>query len=291
MMRRIATFALATLALGLAAACNGDEDASPIPGGTALPSGAAAAAAVLNGGAPGEGESVALEIAAASDLRPLIEDLVPVLERRCGATVSAVFGSSGQLKSQIEAGAPFDIFLSADQAYPLELLRGGHVAPNGAAAYAVGRIVVATRPGLEPARDLESLDRSDIRTIAMANPVHAPYGRAAEQALRSAGVYDTVRNRLVLGENIRQATDYVARGDADAGIVALSLAVSLPSLAYTVVDASLHEPIVQAGAVIKGTGAERTARCVLHYLLTEEGQAALARFGFEPVQGAASGDR
>jgi molybdate transport system substrate-binding protein len=290
-MMRIALLVLISMAPGLAAACTGDEDASPVPTGTALPYGAAAAAAVLNGGAPGEGESASLEIAAASDLRPLIEDLVPVLERRCGATVSAVFGSSGQLKSQVEAGAPFDLFLSADQAYPLELLQGGHVAPNGVAAYAVGRIVVATRPGLEPVRDPGGLVRSDIRTIAMANPAHAPYGRAAEQALRSAGIYDTVRDRLVLGENIRQATDYVARGDADAGIVALSLAINQPSLAYSVVDASLHEPIVQAGAVIEGTGAERTARCVLHYLLTGEGQAALARFGFEPVEGAVGGAR
>jgi molybdate transport system substrate-binding protein len=210
-------------------------------------------------------------------------EIEPDIEQSCQTDVTFVFGSSGQLSTQIQAGADFGLYLSADSQYPADLVKAGLVVPNGTAAYGQGRIVVATRPGIEPVTNLEDLSRADIKRIAIANPVHAPYGRAAQQALETAGVYDTLKAKLVLGENIRQTTDYVEKGDADAGIVALSLVITGSPAAYTLIDAAAHRPIVQSGAVIKSTGAELTGRCILQYFLDSNGQDALQRYGFEPA--------
>ncbi len=230
-----------------------------------------------------ERQAGAIKVAAAADLRSLINAIQPQLDAHCQTATTFVFGSSGQLKSQVEAGADFGLFLSADIQYPRELAAQGLVVPNGVASYGVGRIVLATRAGIDPATGLDDLRRPDIRRIAIANPAHAPYGRAARQALESAGVYESIESKLVLAENIRQATDYVESGNADAAIVALALVIKGSPAPYTLIDASLHEPIEQGGAVIKGSGAELTGRCLLEYLLGPEGQAALREFGFEGV--------
>jgi len=205
------------------------------------------------------------------------------IEKSCRTRITFVFGSSGTLANQIEAGADFGLLLSADGQYPANLVKSGLVVPNGIASYGLGRIAVATRPGLEPVINLQELARTDIKRIAIANPAHAPYGRAAQQALEQAGIYAAIKTRLVLGENIRQTTDYVEKGDADAAIVALALVIQGSPARYTLIDASAHRPIEQSGAVIKGTGSELTGRCVLQYILDPEGQDALRGFGFEPV--------
>jgi molybdate transport system substrate-binding protein len=208
----------------------------------------------------------------------------PAIEQKCSTKITFVFGSSGQLTTQIQAGADYGLLLSADSQYPANLVKAGLVVPNGTASYGVGRIVLATRTGIEPAPTLDRLGRSDIKKIAIANPDHAPYGRAAKQALEKAGVYSAIQGKLVLGENIRQTTDYVEKGDADAAIVALALVVNGSPANWTLIDASLHEPIEQGGAVIKGTGAELTGRCILQYILDPAGQEALGGYGFERVK-------
>jgi molybdate transport system substrate-binding protein len=238
---------------------------------------------VLEGAGPEEKASGEITVAAAADLRNVLEDLQPAIERQCATAVTLVFGSSGQLKNQVEAGARFGVFLSADSQYPRDLAAKGLVVPNGVASYGVGRIVLATRAGLEPVTALDGLTSQAIRRIAIANPGHAPYGRAAKAALEASGLYSALEGKLVLGENIRQTTDYVEKGDADAGIVALALVIKGSPASYTLIDSSLHEPIEQGGAVIKGSGAELTGRCVLQYLLDPEGQAALKEYGFEEV--------
>ena len=245
----------------------------------------AGATSVLSGAAPDEKKNASIKIAAASDLRTVMTQIQPDIERQCETKVTFVFGSSGQLTTQIAAGADFALLLSADAQYPADLVRAGAVVPNGTASYAIGRIVLATRAGLEPLSDLKAVaQRPDIQTFAMANPEHAPYGRAAEQALRTARVYEQLKDRLVLGENIRQTTDYVEQGNADAGIVAYALVIAGSPASFTLIDAAMHRPIEQAGAVVRGTGAELTARCALQYLLDPPGQAALERFGFEAVK-------
>ncbi len=255
------------------AACGGN-----VPGGE----GQRYVTDVLAGAAAGEGMRPSVAIAAASDLRLALDDYREALEAACNATVTVTYGSSGQFARQTAAGAPFDLFLSADSRYTDELEHKGRVAPGGMARYARGRIAILVRPGLPLPADVTGIAAPEYRTIAIANPDHAPYGRAAEQALRAAGVFDQVKSRLVLAENARQTVDYVEKGNADLGVVALSLLTGHSPGSFRLLDESLHQPIDQAGAVIAGTGAERTARCILQQLLAPPGQEHLSKYGFEP---------
>lgn len=224
----------------------------------------------------------AITVAAAADLRRALATLQPELERACATRLTLVFGSSGQLKEQVLAGADYHLFLSADVGYVDELVRAGRLEAEGAGPYAVGRLALAWRRDLPPLSGITDLTRSDITHIAIANPGHAPYGRAAQQALTAAGLWERLQPRLVLGENIRQATDYVQGGNADAGLVALALVIDTDT-PYVLVPTSLHQPIVQAGGVVRGSGREGVARCLLAALRAPAGQEALKRFGFEPV--------
>lgn len=275
-MRRLLLLAVSIAAVPALASCSGSTDADG-----ASPT--VWTGSAFEGAGPDEKSSSQMTVAAASDLRDVLAALQPDIEKRCETRLTLVFGSSGQLKNQVEAGAKFGLYLSADAQYPRDLAAKGLVVPNGVASYGVGRIVLATRAGIEPVTAFEGLTSESIRRIAIANPGHAPYGRAAREALEASGLYDAIEEKLVLGENIRQATDYVEKGDADAGIVALALVINGSPASYTLIDSTLHQPIEQGGAVIKGTGAELTARCVLQYLLDPEGQAALRDHGFEEV--------
>ncbi|MBE0607805.1 MAG: molybdate ABC transporter substrate-binding protein [Dehalococcoidia bacterium] len=275
-MRRLLLLAAGIVAVPALASCSGSTEADG-----ASPT--AWSGSAFEGAGPEEKASGQITVAAASDLRNVLAAVQPDIERRCETHLTLVFGSSGQLKNQVEAGADFGLYLSADSQYPRDLAAKGLVVPNGVASYGVGRIVLATRAGIEPVTALKGLTSEAIRRIAIANPGHAPYGRAAKEALESAGVYGDVEKKLVLGENIRQTTDYVEKGDADAGIVALALVIKGSPASYSLIDSALHQPIEQGGAVIKGTGAELTGRCVLQSLLDPEGQAALGDYGFEEV--------
>ena len=276
----------------IAVACGtGSGDRKPAAT-TAVPRGTVTAIAtavapvtrsVLTGAESSEKQSPTIRIAAASDLRAAMTDHQAEVESSCKTKITWVFGSSGTLSTQIAAGADFGLLLSADIQYPADLAKQGLLVPNGMASYGVGRIVVATRAGLEPVTKLSDLSRADIKKIAIANPDHAPYGRAAQQALESAGVWDAIKSRLVFGENIRQTTDYVAQGNADAGIVALALVVNGSPAQWKLIDSTMHKPIEQGGGVVKGTGAELTGRCVLQFMLDSAGQAILKKYGFEPV--------
>ncbi len=248
----------------------GDRAGSPVAYVTDVAAGAAA----------DERSSPRLAVAAAADLRLALEALRPAIESHCATAMTTTYGSSGQLARQISSGAPFALFLSADTSYVAEVVRSGRAAPASAAVYGRGRLAVVTRAGVPLPSSLEDLSDARYRTIAIANPDHAPYGRAALEAFRSAGILDRVEGRLVLGENVRQAVEYVDNGSADAGLVALALVIDRGADRYLMVDDVLHGPITQAGVVIRSTGAERTARCALQYLLSEMGQRALAAYGF-----------
>ncbi len=227
----------------------------------------------------GSGQAERLDVAAAADLSLVLPRLLPELEERCGSEIVVTYGSSGQLASQIEAGAPFDLFLSAHARYVDALVERGLVDPADAKPYAVGRLAIVTRSGLVPVRTVAELaERSDLARIAVANPEHAPYGAAAVEALDAAGVLGEVRERLVYGENVRQALEYVEQGEADAGVVAASL-LGEGSTA-PLVPAELHQAILQVGAVLRGPARER-ARCVLDAMRTEGVQELLRRYGFE----------
>ncbi len=230
-----------------------------------------------------------VRIAAAADLNFALEEVAAAFRReRPALGVSVTYGSSGNFFAQIENGAPFDLFLSADTAYPRTLEEAGFVSGK-VFFYATGRLALcvpaSSRLPIQK-EGLKALGAPALRTIAIANPRHAPYGRAAEEAMRGAGVLDTLRERLVLGENVSQAAQFVQSGAADAGLVALSLALS-PAMARACrcvpVPAELHSPLLQGGAILKGARDPAGAREFRDLLIGPEGRAILSRHGFEPV--------
>jgi molybdate transport system substrate-binding protein len=226
-----------------------------------------------------------LRIAAASDLQAALPALVARFERDAGVRVSASFGSSGNFFAQIQNGAPYDVYFSADIDYPKQLVARGLADASSLYPYATGRIVVWTRKdsGIDVSAGLRSLTDSRVTRIAIANPKYAPYGRAAEAALRHEKIYDTVRGKLVLGENISQTAQLVDSGNASAGIIALSLAVG-PALqargVYSDVPATAHPPIEQAVVIVSASTHKVLAREFLAYLKRADIGAHLHRFGF-----------
>jgi molybdate transport system substrate-binding protein len=236
--------------------------------------------------APSAAAGRTLTIAAASDLKFALDELlVRFREQHPGADIQVTYGSSGNFLAQLSNGAPFDVFLSADVAYPRKLAEQGLV-EGEVFLYAVGRLVVwVPRDSPLPLeqRGLDALREPAARRIAIANPQHAPYGRAAEAALRSLGVYDTVRDRLVLGENIAQTAQFVQSGAADAGIIALALALA-PVMREQgrawEVPLDAYPRMEQGGALLKRAKHPALARAFRDHLLGPEGTAVLKRYGF-----------
>jgi molybdate transport system substrate-binding protein len=224
-------------------------------------------------------------VAAASDLTFAMTEIAANFEKATGCTVRLSMGSSGNFLTQIENGAPFDVFFSADIAYPKKLEAEGLAAPGSTYLYAIGKIVLWTRKDsrVDVSKGLSVLRDPAVRKIAIANPEHAPYGRAAEEALRHAGVYDAVKDRLVLGENISQAAEFVESGNADAGIVALSLVVS-PAMkdkgrAWNIPE-NLYAAIQQGVVVVRASKNPQGANQFLDYIKLPSTAALLERYGF-----------
>src|ERR1700731_199974 len=183
--------------------------------------------AVLLGGSCSRAQAV--KVAAAADLKFAMTELAAQFEKQSGAKLDVTYGSSGNFLTQIQNGAPFDLFFSADSEYPKKLEAAGLAEPGTLREYAVGHIVIWTPrdSGIDAAKaGWQSLLDQRVKKIAIANPDHAPYGRAAMAALKTAGIYERVKDKLVYGENISQAAEFVQSGNAQAGIVALSLALS-----------------------------------------------------------------
>jgi molybdate transport system substrate-binding protein len=230
-------------------------------------------------------ESVA--IAAAADLQYCLIDLnKSFAENNASIDLQISTGSSGNFAAQIKNGAPFDIFLSADTLYPDELVKSGNADPSSRLTYAYGRIVLWTlHPDrIQIAKGLDVLKEDQlVHRIAIANPEHAPYGKAAKAALEKAGLWEIVKDRIVLGENIAQTAQYVDSENAEVGIVALSL-VSSPALkdkgAYQEIDASLYPPLQQV-AILTSKGAKNgAAQKYLRFLGSPDARSILERYGF-----------
>lgn len=228
-----------------------------------------------------------IAIAAASDLQVVLPALVERFRKDTGAVATVSFGSSGNFFAQIQNGAPFDVFLSADVDYPRQLIAAGQADAASLYPYATGRIVLWTRTdtGVDVRRGLAVLRTARVRRIAIANPEHAPYGRAAVAALRNALLYDAVRDKLVFGESISQAAQFAESGNADVGILALSLARG-PALAanglYAEIPATAHSPIEQAAVVVTRARDKETARQFVAYLRRPEIIQLFAGAGFGP---------
>ena len=226
-----------------------------------------------------------LTIAAASDLNFVFRELVAEFEKTTGNNVRLSLGSSGNFFSQIQNGAPFDLYFSADIAYPRKLEEAGLTVPGSLYPYAVGRIVVwvGKDSHLDLSKGLEALREPMLRKIAIANPKHAPYGRAAVAAMEYFKVYDQVKDKLVLGENISQAAQFVESGAADVGIIALSLALAPPMQAaghYWEIPADAHPPIEQGAVILMGGKNQESAKAFLSFIQGAEGQTVMKRYGF-----------
>jgi molybdate transport system substrate-binding protein len=221
-----------------------------------------------------------LTVFAAADLQPAFREIAPAFERATGAQVILVFGSSGSLAVQIERGAPADLFFSADQSYITSLAAKRVLHPGSERVYALGHLVAATRRR-SPVRlrQLSDLTRADIVRIAIANPDYAPYGRAAREALLSAGLWDALEPKLVIAENIRQAAQYLETGAVEAAILSRSVAAD-PALVTAEVEPTRYRPIVQAAGIVAGTARLQLTRRFLDFVTGETGWAIMKRYGF-----------
>src|SRR5271155_2974624 len=226
-----------------------------------------------------------IRVAAAADLQFAMQDVAGQFEKQTGTKVNVTYGSSRNFFSRRLNGAPFVLFFSADIAYPRKLESAGFAEPGTLYEYAVGRIVIWT-PGdatVDVARlGWKTLLEPSVQKIAIANPEHAPYGRAAVSALQKAGMYEQVKAKLVYGENISQAAQFVQSGNAQAGIVAMSLAVSpgMKEGKRWEIPADLHPPIEQGAIVLTSAKNKEPARAFLEFVKGEAGRVTLARYGF-----------
>ncbi|MBK9307972.1 MAG: molybdate ABC transporter substrate-binding protein [Nitrospira sp.] len=226
-----------------------------------------------------------ITIAAASDLHFAFNELIPEFEQATATQVKLSLGSSGNFFAQIQHGAPFDLYFSADISYPRTLEAAGLTVPGSLSRYAVGRIVLWSSHDspLNVTEGLKTLRHPSVRTIAIANPKHAPYGRAAVAAMKYFNTYDEAKNRLVLGENVSQAAQFVESGAADLGIIALSLARA-PALkdkgTYWEIPAEAHPPLEQGAVILRSSPHQEHAKRFLAFMQSPQGQAIMTRYGF-----------
>lgn len=262
LLRRLALPLVLCLTLA-AAGCGSEEDAS----------------------ASGGGENK-VRIAAASDLQAAMEDIADAFEaQEPDIDVSTTYGSSGTFFTQLSNGAPFDMYLSADITYADQLVEAGKADEADVFRYAVGRLVLwaSNDSPIDVEKGLAGLDTPDLQKLSIANPEHAPYGVAAVAAMEKAGVYDAVEDKLVLGENVSQAAEFASSGNAQAGVIALSLALT-PELqergSYTEIPLESYPTIDQGGVVMSDAGDPEAARALADFLTSDEGEAILEEYGF-----------
>ena len=224
-----------------------------------------------------------MTIAAAADLKFALDEIVVLFNKdHPSDRLEVIYGSSGKFQAQIRRGAPFDLYFSADIAYPRALKAEGFAASE-AQPYAVGRIVLWSASRNTDKMNLADLADPAIRKIAIANPKHAPYGKRAEEALRAAGVWEKVEAKLVYGENVAQTAQFVQTGNAQVGIIALSLALS-PELArqgsYVLISDKLHQPLVQGFIITRRAANNSLAQTFARFMSGGEARTIMARYGF-----------
>jgi molybdate transport system substrate-binding protein len=228
-------------------------------------------------------------VAAAADLQFAMQDVAARFQKETGKTVKLIYGSSGNFFQQIQNGAPFDIFFSANLDYPKKLEAAGLAEPGSYYQYARGKIViwVPKESKIDLSTGMQALLDPSVKKIAIANPLHAPYGQAAVAAMRKGNVYEKVKDKFVLGENISQAASFVASGSAEVGILALSLALS-PNMKdngrYAEIPTDEYPPIEQACVILGSSRNKDTARQFLSFFKKPATTDLLKSYGFE-VQG------
>ena len=225
-----------------------------------------------------------VNVAAASDLNFAIKEIIQDFEHNTGHKVRLTLGSSGNFYAQIVNGAPFDVFLSADLNYPKQLEQGGYALSGSTFVYGVGRIALWAPAGSQlnfEKEGMQALAGPSVKKIAIANPEHAPYGRAAVAAMKAANVYERVKSKLVMGENISQAAQFVQSGAADIGVIAVSIAVSAPMRSagrHWVIPENSYPRMEQGAVLLKRAGAG--ARAFHEWLRGPQARSVFERYGF-----------
>ncbi len=244
-------------------------------------------ALALAAAAPSAWSQHTLRIAAAADLQPLLPPVISAFQEQTGVTVQASYKSSATLATEIINGAPFDLFLAADLSFPQRVIDAGKAEEAKPEPYAQGTLVLWTRndSGVE-ALSLGGLRSPEVRSIAIANAEHAPYGRAAQAALEHEQLLDALRPKLVIAENIAQAAQYADSGNAQAGFISLTSALT-PRLQadghFIRVPADDYPPILQGGVVVRDSANAAAARKFLEFLRTPAISRILAERGLEPI--------
>ena len=216
-----------------------------------------------------------------------MNEMAAHFERQGSSSVKVAYGSSGNFFVQIQHGAPFDLFFSADVSYPQKLQDAGLTQPGSLYEYATGKIVfwVPKTSVIDVSKGLSVVADPAVKRLAIANPAHAPYGRAAQAALRKAGLWEKVAPKVVMGENIAQTAEFVQSGNADVGILALSLALS-PSMRnegrYFEIPQQLYPPLRQAVVILKRSQHKEDAEKFLEFMKTPATKSLLLQYGFAP---------
>lgn len=222
-------------------------------------------------------------IAAAADLKFAMDEIAAAFRKaHPGAEVDVIYGSSGKFHTQIQQGAPFDLFFSADVGFALELRTAGQ-AVTEPKLYAIGRIVIWSASRDASKMTLSDLADPTIQKIAVANPRHAPYGKRAEEALRAVGLWDSLQGKMVFGENIAHTAQYVQSGAADVGIIALSLALNRELASkggYALITDDKHAPLEKAYVITKHGEGNALAAAFAAYMETPEARHMMRRYGF-----------
>ena len=221
--------------------------------------------------------SESLRVAAASSLRFALQELAEKFEKKYNAKLLISYGASGHFYLQIKHGAPYDVFLSANALYPRKLIEEGRALKDSYTVFAKGRLVLFT------VKEIELKDYSvllKVKRIAMANPKYAPYGKAAMEFLKNAGLYPKVRHKLVYGANVSQAFQFTASGGADVGIVALSLVIPYGKGKWLEVSQKLYSPVEHAGVITAQARNKELARKFLEFLKSKDAEGVFKKYGF-----------
>jgi len=240
-------------------------------------------------GAPAPGSNAAappepLRIAAASDLQTVLPALARRFNESTGHEVTLTFGASGMLAEQIRGGAPFDLFLAANQQFVKDLAAVGLVRPDSVRPYARGTLVLAIhRESGQPVEGLADLAHAAVKKIALANPETAPYGLAGKQALERSGLWSKLESKIVRSESVSQALKFVATGNAEAGLVGHAIA-SVPSVRVVAIDSSLYDPIIQTLGIVSESKQPEVAGTFAEFVVSETGQSILTAAGFASAQ-------
>jgi molybdate transport system substrate-binding protein len=242
--------------------------------------------ALLAAGPAVAGEKHTINVAAAANLKDAAAALAKAYQaEHPGVEIAVTLGASGTFFAQIQSGAPFDLFLSADREYPDQIVAGKLAPAADEHVYALGKLVVWIPPDSKlplASRGLQVLADPAVTKVAIANPALAPYGRAAEAALKAVGVYDAVKEKLVLGTSVAQVAQFATTGAADAAFLPYSLVLGkeLSTGTFIAVPEQLYPKIEQAGVVLSGAREPSLARGFLEFILGEKGRATLAKFGY-----------